>query len=165
MSYDQWKTASPYDDAMPDDICYNCGGKINMDNIILGTEPEYDGFCCEECRQGAYKHDMPKAMYDLLSQDLGDNPDRWDRAIYKGTDCGAWMRINRDGDSWPEIYVSIGSIVEGSDAEVTAEDLVWPFTRDQFWETVEWVNQEASMLWDEANQFSGDCDETDQYRS
>jgi hypothetical protein len=47
--------------------------------------------------------------------------------------------------------VTIGSIVEGSDAEVMPVTLRYPFTRDEWDRAVEDVEMEASMLWDEAN--------------
>ena len=91
------------------------------------------------------------------------------RSIYKYTECGPWLSVMTwDGrkfhcdqlhnvDKNEVRYLLIGSIVEGSDAEVTADwiDLVECETPeaavDLFNQTVEWVNDEACALWNEAN--------------
>ena len=39
-----------------------------------------------------------------------ENPDQLHHYVYKYTDCGAWI-------NWNDTTVTIGSIVEGSDAE------------------------------------------------
>lgn len=41
---------------------------------------------------------------------LPHDPTRIDRAVYKNTDCGAWIRFDEQG-------IKVGTIVEGSDAE------------------------------------------------
>ena len=92
------------------------------------------------------------------------------RSIYKYNECGPWLSVMTwDGrkfhcdqlhnvDKNEVRYLLIGSIVEGSDAEVTADwiDLVECETPeaavDLFNQTVEWVNDEACALWNEANQ-------------
>lgn len=91
------------------------------------------------------------------------------RSIYKYTECGPWLSVQTWDGRWFHCgelhkvdkrdvrYLLVGSIVEGSDAEVTAdpidlvecdspEDAVERFNR-----TVAWVNDEACALWDEAN--------------
>ena len=96
------------------------------------------------------------------------------RSIYKYVPCGPWLSVqtwdNRtfhcnelDKVGKAEVrYLLVGSIVEGSDAEVCAdwidllrcespEDAVTQFNR-----TVEWVNDEASALWNEANDGDGE---------
>lgn len=96
------------------------------------------------------------------------------RSIYKYIDCGPWLSVKTwDGrvfhcDKLHEVnkdevrYLLVGSIVEGSDAEVTADwiDLLECETPEdavkQFNETVEWVNDEACALWDEANNDEGE---------
>lgn len=49
------------------------------------------------------------------------------------------------------VGVKIGSIVEGSDVSVGSYELMFPFTKENFWETVEGVNKEASFYWDRDN--------------
>lgn len=91
------------------------------------------------------------------------------RSTYKYTECGPWLSVQTwDGrtfhcDQLHEVYASevryllVGSIVEGSDAEVCAApiDLVECESPEHavalFNQTVEWVNDEACALWNEAN--------------
>ena len=65
------------------------------------------------------------------------------RATYKYTDCGAWIE-------WDDDSISIGSIVEGSDAEF-ARTFHFPTTMeaiDAWFEELEYLTDEA---WREAN--------------
>lgn len=91
------------------------------------------------------------------------------RSIYKYTECGPWLSVQTwDGrcfhcqdlhkvDMHEVRYLLVGSIVEGSDAEVCADpiDLVECESPEAavklFNRTVEWVNDEACALWNEAN--------------
>ena len=66
------------------------------------------------------------------------------KAIYRGTTCGAWI-------AFTDTSVRVGSIIEGSDAEVTSCPLRYPFTMDDFWMALDVVQDEARLLWDEAN--------------
>ena len=65
------------------------------------------------------------------------------RAIYKNTECGAWIE-------WDKEEIRIGSIVEGSDAEFEAS---FPFPCDT--EEIEiWFNELERLTdeaWEEAN--------------
>ena len=92
------------------------------------------------------------------------------RSTYRHTECGPWISVQTWDGRWfhcdelhkvdkNEVrYLLVGSIVEGSDAEVTADiiDLVECESPEAavalFNRTVEWVNDEACALWDEANQ-------------
>ena len=96
------------------------------------------------------------------------------RSIYKYTECGPWLSVKTwDGrvfhcDKLREVnkdevrYLLVGSIVEGSDAGVTADwiDLLECETPEKaverFNRTVAWVNDEACALWDEANNDEGE---------
>lgn len=49
------------------------------------------------------------------------------------------------------VGVSVSSIVEGSDAEVSGDTLHDDATTNDFWKLVEAVNQEASFLWERDN--------------
>jgi hypothetical protein len=97
------------------------------------------------------------------------------RSIYKHTECGPWLSVRTWDDrkfhcgdlhkvDKDEVrYLLVGSIVEGSDAEVCADwiDLVECESPEAavalFNRTVEWVNDEACALWDKAN-----AEETDE---
>ncbi len=67
-----------------------------------------------------------------------------ERKVYYNSDEANAMIPNCVG-------VAIGSIVEGSDAEVGPKELRFPFTAKQLDEAVQAVNSEASELWHEAN--------------
>ena len=153
--FDQWKTASPCDDH-DDTVCARCGARL--DDPEPGS-PDYlwDGYCSAECEQDSQPtYGMPRPMANQLKVDFASaDPAVIAKAIYKNTDCGAWITI--EGDT-----VRIGSIVEaagdpGSDAEIAADPLTWPFTAKEFWDAVEWVDAEACAAWDEANGEEGDA--------
>ena len=132
----------------PDDRCYHCGYVFPADWEIEEDTPQWEGFCCQACMEGYEKREpahciMP--MQELLTNELGrDDPAGWSKSIYKGTDCGAWLKVTHDS-------VRIGSIVEGSDVEVEPRDLVWPFTAKKFWDAVQSVDDEAKFYWDRDN--------------
>lgn len=84
-----------------------------------------------------------------LSADVGATEDETlrqiKRRLYKDTDCGAWCGLTAGG-------VVIGSIVEGSDAEVQPKVLLFPFTQEHLDWAVEQIEEEADRLWREANE-------------
>jgi hypothetical protein len=67
------------------------------------------------------------------------------KAVYKGTECGAW--VQGVGNPYAIEGVRIGSIVEGTDAETRTHTLLWPITPEQFWATVQAVEDEAADIW------------------
>ena len=72
------------------------------------------------------------------------------RDVYKYTDCGAWI-------DWDDDRITIGSIVEGSDAEFS-KTFLFPVNIayiDNWFEELEKLTDEA---WHEANDCEG-CDE------
>ena len=92
-----------------------------------------------------------------------ENFAQFGRAIYKGVSCGPWIvAILPDGE---EVYyedekartitsdteivaVKVGSIVEGSDAEVPAVLVDDPC---ELVDTIEEINNQAKEMWEEAN--------------
>lgn len=75
------------------------------------------------------------------------------RHAYKYTDCGVWLNFLDDG-------IQLGSIVEGSDAEVTTDPLRYPFTPKELQDTIDYIEDEVSLLWWEANNDADDdCDD------
>ena len=87
-----------------------------------------------------------------------------ERNTYKYTSCGAWFcyttveeKIDHNIDlcSHPELNpnaeITVGSIVEGSDAECTPNTLLFPFKMEEFWQGLEYLENEASELWSEHN--------------
>ena len=70
------------------------------------------------------------------------------RRAYKDTDCAAWLRFTETG-------LEMGSIVEGSDAEIDTTPLRWTGEEDVgAWlrETITYIEGKAEMLWREANE-------------
>lgn len=91
------------------------------------------------------------------------------RSIYKYVECGPWLSVvlhdgtarhcdKLDGiENGAVRYLLVGSIVEGSDAEVVADPIDLLSYEDPadavkaFNDAVEEVNDEACSLWEEAN--------------
>ena len=122
---------------------------------------------CEAAAEGEHAN----ACLDAILSDNGSDmtlPALY-RSIYKHTECGPWLCVktwdNRTFSSGrlhevnkDEVrYLLVGSIVEGSDAEVVGDwiDLLECESPEdavkQFNDSVEWVNEQACALWDEAN--------------
>lgn len=79
---------------------------------------------------------MIENITDLLEEIGVDNEESASKAIYKGTECGANIQFFDDG-------VILGSIIEGSDVEITRPKLEYPFTSEEFWDTLDEINDEA----------------------
>jgi hypothetical protein len=92
---------------------------------------------------------MFQFLCDELQRGTGDGVDncveRWSRSIYKGTACGAWLELT------DAFTVSIGSIVEGVEQCAEVQYLSWPFTREQFWDAVQAVEDECDEIWKETH--------------
>lgn len=88
------------------------------------------------------------------------------RAFYKSIGCGPWTCYTlRDGgkvyyeddrankDDWYEECdgVQFGSIVEGSDVEIDAEWLSFPFTSDELDAVLAGIDKEATFYWKRDN--------------
>lgn len=87
-----------------------------------------------------------KPMFDFLCCELGrEDESGWNKSVYKGTDCGAWLKLVDDST------IQLGSIVEGSDAECDTFTLSWPFTRDDFWHSLDQIESEAAYIWERDN--------------
>ncbi len=63
--------------------------------------------------------------------------------LYKNTDCGAWIE-------WTEKTVTIGSIVEGSDAEFD-ETFTFPTTSEAIEDWLDELERLTDRAWLEAN--------------
>lgn len=110
----------------------------------------------------------------ILSENAADmTVESLNRSLYKYTECGAHLSVQLHDGTWRHSgdlngikngdvrQLLVGSIVEGSDAEVCADpiDLI-AFEEPQeavkvFNKTVEWVNDEACTLWHETNDEEG----------
>lgn len=82
---------------------------------------------------------------DLLDYYWAKDRAQLEKAIYKYTDAGLWIEFLDDG-------VVFGSIVEGSDAEIVADPLMYPFTTDVLSTTLDWVEGEVEMAWDDKDE-------------
>ena len=81
-----------------------------------------------------------------LAAMLGADPNEESirRRVYKDTDCGASISVDETG-------VQLGSIVEGSDVEIEASFLAFPFTSDDYDDAIQYVEGEAEREWLLAN--------------
>jgi hypothetical protein len=92
-----------------------------------------------------------KAIADHIG--IEPDPKKIDRAVYKGTDCGAWVQFDSDG-------VVIGSIVEGSEAEYSERidlDGIEPsdegaeLLNERFWAALDRCEEFCEEAWNETN--------------
>lgn len=74
---------------------------------------------------------------------FGTTPDHLEHAIYNGTTCGAWIM-------WNCTSVSIGSIVEGSDAEFSCK-FSYPFESTAIFKWLDDLEELTTNAWNEAN--------------
>lgn len=78
-----------------------------------------------------------------LAKHFGSTDKSLERDIYKYTDCGAWITHSTDS-------VTVGSIVEGSNAEF-AKAFSFPFSSDLFDEWLDELETLTDEAWHEAN--------------
>ena len=136
-------------EAYDDTVCEMCGLKLH--SPPREGLPEWDGFCCDKCQQeyeaGVRRRlVVVRPLFEFLSNELGTyKPGGWSKAIYKGTNCGAWLSI-KDKD-----IIQIGSIVEGVDECAHTQELVWPFDSADFWNAVNRVEDDCSRIWNETH--------------
>lgn len=72
-----------------------------------------------------------------------EDPEQLHHHIYKYTDCGAWIE-------WDDEWVTIGSIVEGSDAEFS-ESFHFPVDSETLDVWITQLEQLCDEAWHEAN--------------
>ena len=73
-----------------------------------------------------------------------ENAEQLNHYVYKYTDCGAWI-------AWDDNSVTIGSIVEGSDAEFS-QRFLFPVDSDELDAWVTELEQLCDDEWHEANE-------------
>lgn len=78
-----------------------------------------------------------------LAEYLDTSVNSIEHDIYKYTACGAWI-------AWDDSSVTVGTIVEGSDAEFS-EVLQFPFTSEDFDNSILELEELADKAWHEAN--------------
>src|SRR3954468_4191126 len=88
---------------------------------------------------------------DLLRQVYGVEPTpgehiqtKLNRELFLGSDSGAWVTLQPDG-------ITLGSIVEGSEAEIGPYRLVYPFTARQFQDFLRLIEAEAGDVLEEGS--------------
>ena len=79
-----------------------------------------------------------------FSKKLGVEVSDLKKAIYKGTECGAWI-------DWDDEKLTIGSIVEGSDAEFS-KTIHFPTTSDEIANWIDELELLVNEAWCEANE-------------
>lgn len=67
-----------------------------------------------------------------------------EKAIYKGTECGAWIECLDNG-------VRMGSIVEGAEECTGVSVLEYPFSEDDFWDSLSDIEIEATQIWNDTH--------------
>ena len=80
---------------------------------------------------------------DDLAEWFGTDLDHIDRTLYKYTGCGAWT-------AWDFAGFTIGSIVEGSDAEFYKR-FEFPTTGEEVDRWIEELEELTDMAWNMAN--------------
>ncbi len=145
--YDAWKTASPYDEEMPCEVC-------GLDSAVCEC-PECP-VCSEhgnpKCEINAYKPGGPIRRLSELASAIGCDESRIGKSLFRSTECGIWFKElhNKSEDyGFTKYYVgvSVCGYSEGADAECVAIELVYPFTPDEFWAAVKQADDEGCQLW------------------
>lgn len=80
-----------------------------------------------------------------------EKPDQLSHYVFKYTDCGAWI-------AWDEKTVTVGSIVEGSDAEFS-RSFCFPVDSDKIDEWIGELEELCEEAWHEANDDEEDEDD------
>jgi hypothetical protein len=113
----------------------------------LAAAPEGIRQFCEVDPDTRTLADLRAAVIDLHGADA---------VRYKSSMRDVYRCATTTAASRPVEGITVGSIVEGSDADVGPVFLAYPFTMAQFWSALEDVNAEACALWDEANRDEAD---------
>ena len=74
---------------------------------------------------------------DVLDFYHADTREQAERNAYKYSDCGYWLKFLPNG-------IHLGSIVEGSDAEIYTTPLLYPFTEEDLNNTINYIESEAA---------------------
>lgn len=88
------------------------------------------------------------SIKDIVAQKGLQNEEQLHRYVFQFTGCGAWI-------SWDDKSVTIGSIVEGSDAEFS-ESFCFPVESDTIDDWVRELDRLCDEAWHEANETEDD---------
>ncbi len=104
----------------------------------------------EDCFCTPYDFDRNIKDYSEFLEYLeADSRESAKKTVYDDTACGAWLEFYLNG-------ISLGSIVEGSNGEVGPYYLNYPFTKDEFQNTLDSIEIEVSQI---INEEEEECDD------
>lgn len=69
----------------------------------------------------------------------------WQKSVYKGTDCGAWITLVDPNT------IRMGSIVEGVDEGAETHTLTYPFEGAEVWEILEIIEKDCERIWNDTH--------------
>jgi len=85
-------------------------------------------------------------MTKLLDETFGrEGLSGWQKSVYKGTDCGAWLEVIDENE------IRMGSIVEGADECAETHTLTMPFTEQEVWNALEAIEKDCDRIWKETH--------------
>lgn len=166
--YDQWKTASPWDEYGPE-ICEVCAK--DDDDCECPECPVCGEMGNLHCIQNHGVKDTTVAGSIIaLAENLSvESPWELYRALYKGSDCGIsvgmymWQNGEQGwvyGDDLPRkgevkhhrpMGISICGYVEGSDVELESVEFTTPFDKDALYIAIANADKEAGYYWERDN--------------
>jgi|6_EtaG_2_1085325.scaffolds.fasta_scaffold00081_34 hypothetical protein len=76
---------------------------------------------------------------------------RVEKAVFKGTDCGAWIKFEFAAKENGGSFLLVGSIVEGSHVDCQTIRLKLPTTGEELGNALDAVEEEAAQIWNEWN--------------
>jgi len=77
---------------------------------------------------------------------------RVEKAVFKGTVCGAWLAFEFAAEENGGSFLLVGSIVEGSDVDCQTIRLKLPTTGKELGSALDAVEEEAVQIWNEWNE-------------
>ena len=75
-----------------------------------------------------------------------------EKAVYKGTDCGAWLEFDYASEENGGAYLFVGSIVEGAEVDCDTISLKLPTTGAALAEALDCVDTQAREIWEQHNE-------------
>ena len=140
QALDRWLTTPP-DEDWDDEICFTC----NLDfSQVEENEFMFDGYCCEECSNDTGHTRFVRPMMNLFTKLIGEyNFELLAKRVYRDTKYG--VRLEDTGYD----RIRFQTIVEGTDIEIVGNDLVWPFTEEDFWNALQEVEELADEAWND----------------
>jgi len=105
--------------------------------------------------QRAMGEDLTDRVAVYFGLEKGCPVHRIQKALFKGTACGAWIQFTESG-------LAVGSIVEGSDIDCESHYFDWTGEEDVesfLSKALDEIELEADILWRERNEFEEDLKE------